>query len=106
LTETVLVIPVLLIVILMTPWVAHLFLDLLEARTEAHRDTYAKANTMVLMPEALMDNHVNTAMSAQFGALTTRTRRHTFASSTEVPEVLPDVAFSSAYAAVAAAPRI
>ena len=74
-----LVIPVLLIVVGLAPWLAHMFLDLLVARTEAHRDTFDKTTTIVLMPEALMDDHVNSAMSSQFGALTKATRRHSFA---------------------------
>jgi hypothetical protein len=78
-TETVLVIPVLLILVSVTPWVAHLFLDLLVARGEAHRDVFDKTTSMVLMPDSLMNNHVNGAMSTQFGTLTTETRKHAFA---------------------------
>jgi len=70
---------VLLILVGMAPWVAHLFLDILVTRTEAHRDAFAKTTTFVLMPEAMMDNHVNSLMSVQFGALTPETRQHAFA---------------------------
>lgn len=86
-TETVLVIPVLLLVVGMTPWIAHMFLDHLVARTEAHRDTLDKSTTLVLMPEALMDNHVNDSMSSQFGRLTPQTRQHAFAG---LPPDVPD----------------
>lgn len=84
-TETLLVIPVLLLVVVLAPRVAHLFLDALVTRAEAHRDTFAKTTSFVLMPEAMMDNHVNSLMSAQFGALTPSSRRHAFA------EFPPDV---------------
>lgn len=86
-TETILVLPLFLLFVVMTPWVAHLFLDVQVARTEAHRDTFAKTTTMLLMPEALMDNHVNAAMSSQFGAITSDSRQHALASP---PPAIPD----------------
>lgn len=78
-TETVLVLPVLLVVVGLAPVVAHMFLDMLVARTEAHRDTFDKTTTFALMPDALMNNHVNSALSAQFGAVNPTTRKHAFA---------------------------
>ncbi len=78
-TEAVLVIPALLLIVGMAPWVAHMFLDVLVTRTEAHRDTFDKTTTVVLMPEAMMSNYVNRAMSSQFGDLTASTRQHALA---------------------------
>ena len=86
-TETLLVLPVLLLFVGLAPWVAHLFLDVQVARAEAHRDTFAKTTTFLLMPEAMMDNHVNSMMSSQFGAITPRSRRHAFAG---FPPEVPD----------------
>ena len=69
----------LLLVVGMTPWLAHMFLDLIVTRTEAHRDTFDKTTTFVLMPEAMMSNHVNGRMANEFGTLTTQTRQHALA---------------------------
>ncbi len=75
------------LVVAIAPWLAHMFLTLLVGRTEAHRDVFDKTTTFVLMPEAMMSNHVNSAMSTQFGALTPQTRRHAFA---DFPPLVPD----------------
>lgn len=85
-TETVLVIIPLLMLVGMAPWIAHMFLDLQVARTEAARDSFDKTTTMLLMPEAMMDNHVNGELGNQFGHLTTASRRHAFAG---FPEEVP-----------------
>ncbi len=91
-TETVLIIMPLLIVILLAPWAAGMFLDLQLARTEAHRDMFDKTTTMLLMPEALMSNHVNDELSSQFGELTPQTRQHEFASfPPDVPSSVNDI---------------
>ena len=86
-TETILVIMPLMVVIFLAPWAASMFLDLQTTRTEAHRDMFDKTATMLLMPEALMNNHVNSELSSQFGALTAETRQHEFSS---FPPDVPD----------------
>jgi hypothetical protein len=91
-TETVLVIPVLLIMVSLAPWVAHLFLDLMVARTEAHRDAFDKTTTFLLLPESFMDNHINDAAATQFGEVNATTRQHAFATfPEEVPSDITDL---------------
>ncbi len=91
-TETVLIIPVLLLVVGMTPWMAHMFLDLQVTRTEAHRDMFEKTTCWALMPETMMSNHVNSRMESQFGLLTEGTRQHALAKNPpEVPESVNNI---------------
>ena len=78
-TETVLVIIPLLLLVGMAPWMAHMFLDLQVARTEAHRDAFDKTTMMLLLPEAFMDKHIAGEMTDQFGAINEKTRRHALA---------------------------
>lgn len=78
--------PLLLLVIL-APFLAHLFLDLQVTRTEAHRDTFDKATSMLLFPQSIMENHLQQALNSQFGALTVENRQHAFGT---FPPAVPD----------------
>jgi len=86
-TEALLVTLPLLIIVFLAPFAAHVYLDLQFARTEAHRDMFDKTTSMLIMPDALMDNSVNDAMGPQFGQLTPASRQHAFAS---FPPDVPD----------------
>lgn len=91
-TETILVLLPLMLVVFLAPFAAHMFLDLQVARTEAHRDMFDKTTSMLIMPEALMSNHVNNAMASQFGALNAQSRQHAFAAfPAEVPGPINDI---------------
>ena len=78
-------IPVLLIFVVLAPAIAHMFLNLQTARAEAHRDTFSKSRTAFLLPDSIMDSHINDEMDSQFGSIDPTTRQHVFASSVEIP---------------------
>lgn len=88
-TEAVLVTIPLLMVVGLAPWIAGMFLDLQEARTEAHRDMFDKTHSMLILPEAVVENHLQGPLDAQFpgGALTGSSRWHRFP---DFPVDVPD----------------
>lgn len=92
-TEALLICIPMLLVAGIAPFVAGMFLDLQEARTEAHRDMFDKTHTMLIFPESVMENHLQGPINDQFagGELTGRSRQHVFAAfPPELPTALSE----------------
>lgn len=90
--EAVLILIPLLLLACLAPFVAGMFLDMQEARTEAHRDMFDKTHTILIFPDSVMKRSLQAAHNARSpgGELTEESRLHSFAEVPPIPSELAD----------------